>query len=88
MLVISTRELTQNQKKFFEIANKQRIIIKRKDKFFQLVDLGKSIPEVDDTYMTKEEMYAKLDRGIEDYKKGNVKTLSSKEEIHEFLGLL
>jgi len=88
MLVISTRELTQNQKKFFEIANKQRIIIKRKDKFFQLVDLGKSIPEIDDTYMTKEEMYAKLDRGIEDYKKGNVKTLSSKEEIHEFLGLL
>jgi hypothetical protein len=87
MLVISTRELTQNQKKFFEIANKQRVIIKRKDKFFQLIDLGKSIPEIDDTYMTKEEMYAKLDRGIADYKKGKAKTLKV-EDIDSFLGLL
>ncbi len=87
MLVISTRELTQNQKKFFEIANKQRIIIKRKDKFFQLVDLGKSIPEIDDTHITKEEIYAKLDKGIADYKKGKAKTLKV-EDINSFLGLL
>jgi hypothetical protein len=86
MLVISTRELTQNQKKFFEIANRQRIIIKRKDKFFQLVDLGKSIPEIDDTRMSKEEMYAKLDKGIADYKKGKTKTLKA-EDINSFLGL-
>ena len=87
MLVISTRELTQNQKKFFEIANKQRIIIKRKDKFFQLVHLGKTIPEIDDAYMTKEQMYAKLDKGIADYKKGKAKTLKV-EDINSFLGLL
>ncbi|MDR0333852.1 MAG: prevent-host-death protein [Dysgonamonadaceae bacterium] len=88
MLVISTRELTQNQKKYFEEVDTQRVIIKRKNRFFQLVDLGESIPEIDDTYMTKEEMYAKIDRGIEDYKQGNVKTLSSKEEIRNFLELL
>jgi len=46
MLVISTRDLTQNQSKFFEIANKQRVIIKRKNRFFQLVDLGEMIPEL------------------------------------------
>jgi hypothetical protein len=86
MLVISTRELTQNQKKFFEIANRQRIIIKRKDRFFQLIDLGKSIPEIDETYMTKEEMYTKLDKGIADYKKGKTKTLKV-ENINSFLGL-
>ena len=85
MLVISTRELTQNQNKFFEMADSQRVIIKRKKRFFQLVDLGESIPEIDDTYMTKEALYAKIDRGIEDYKQGNVKTLSSKDEIHRFL---
>jgi hypothetical protein len=86
MLVISTRELTQNQKKFFEIANEQRIIIKRKDEFFQLVALGKSIPEIDDTCVSKEDMYAKLDRGIADYKKGKSKTLEV-QDINAFLGL-
>jgi hypothetical protein len=86
MLVISTRELTQNQSKFFEIANRQRVIIKRKNRFFQIVDLGEMIPEIDDTLMTKEEMYAKLDRGIEDYKNGKAKTLKT-EDINSFLGL-
>ena len=88
MLVISTRELTQNQNKFFEIANNQRIIIKRKNRFFQLVDLGETIPELKDAYMTKEEMFAKIDEGIAEYKAGKTKTLSSKEEIHNFLNSL
>ena len=88
MLVISTRELTQNQNKFFEIANKQRVIIKRKNRFFQIVDLGEMIPELNDSYMTKEEMFAKIDDGIAEYKAGKTKTLSSKEEIHNFLSSL
>jgi len=74
MLVISARELTQNQNKFFEIANKQRVIIKKKNRFFQIVDLGEMIPELDDTYMTKEEMFAKIDKGIAEYKAGKTKT--------------
>jgi len=88
MLVISTRELTQNQGKFFEIANKQRVIIKRKNKFFQIVDLGEMIPELNDSLISKEKMYAKIDRGIEEYRQGKTKTLSSKEEIHNFLNSL
>jgi len=88
MLVISTRELTQNQNKFFEIANNQRVIIKRKNRFFQIVDLGEMIPELNDICMTKEEMFAKIDEGIAEYKAGKTKTLSSKEEIHNFLNSL
>lgn len=88
MLVISTRELAQNQNKFFEMANNQRIIIKRKNRFFQIVDLGESIPEIDDTYMTKEELYAKIDRGIEEYKQGKTKSLKTKEDIDNFLNNL
>jgi hypothetical protein len=88
MLVISTRELTQNQNKFFEMANMQRVIIKRKNRFFQIVDLGEMIPEMTDTSMTKEEMFAKIDEGIAEYKAGKTKTLSSKEEIHNFLNSL
>jgi hypothetical protein len=88
MLVISTRELTQNQNKFFEIAHRQRIIIKRKSRFFQIVDLGDTIPELNDAYMTKKEMFAKIDEGIAEYKAGKTKTLSSKKEIHDFLNSL
>ena len=88
MLVISTRELTQNQNKFFEIANEQRVIIKRKKRFFQIVDLGEMIPELDDAYMTEKEMFAKIDEGIAEYKAGKTKTLSSKDEIHNFLNSL
>ena len=88
MLVISTRELTHNQNKFFEMATRQRVIIKRKKRFFQIVDLGETIPELDDTCMTEKEMFAKIDDGIAEYKAGKTKTLSSKEEIHNFLNSL
>ena len=88
MLVISARELTQNKNKFFDMANKQRVIIKRKNRFFQIVDLGEMIPELNDTYMTEKEMLAKIDEGIAEYKAGKTKILSSKEEIHSFLNSL
>ena len=86
MLVISTRELTQNQNKFFEIANEQRVIIKRKNRFFQLVDLGEMIPELNDSPISKDKMYAKIDKGIEEYKQGKTKKLDS-SDINSFLGL-
>jgi hypothetical protein len=76
--------LAQNQKKFFEIANKQRVIIKRKNRFFQIVDLGEMIPEINDLPINKGEMYAKIDRGIEEYKQGKAKKLDV-NDIHSFL---
>jgi len=88
MLVISTREFTQHQHQFFEMLSQQRVIIKRKNRFFQLVDLGATIPELDDSFISKEEMYAKIDRGIEEYRQGKTKTFSSKEENHHFLNSL
>ena len=86
MLVISTRELTQNQNKFFEMANKQRVIIKRKNRFFQIVDLGETIPEASDALISKEEMYARIDEGIEEYKQGKTKKLDV-NNINSFLGI-
>jgi hypothetical protein len=86
MLVISTRELTQNQSRFFEIANSQRVIIKRKSRFFQLVDLGETIPELDKSYISRDALYAKIDKGIEEYKQGKAKKLDV-NEINSFLGL-
>ena len=86
MLVISTRELTQNQNKFFEIANKQRVIIKRKNRFFQIVDLGEMIPELNDSLISKDKMYAKIDKGIEEYKQGKTKKLDT-NDINSFFGI-
>jgi hypothetical protein len=86
MLVISTRELTQNQNKFFEIANKQRVIIKRKNRFFQIIDLGEMIPELNDSFISKEKMYAKIDKGIEEYQQGKTKKLNT-NDINSFLGI-
>jgi hypothetical protein len=86
MLVISTRELTQNQNRFFEMANRQRVIIKRKNRFFQIVDLGETIPELDNTYINKDSLYAKIDQGIEEYKQGKTKKLDI-NEINSFLRL-
>jgi hypothetical protein len=86
MIVISTRELTQKQNKFFEMAYNQRIIIKRKNRFFQIVDLGETIPELNNTVVSKEELYAKIDKGIEEYKSGKTKKLEV-NDIHSFLGI-
>jgi hypothetical protein len=73
----------QNQSKIFEIANSQRVIIKRKNKFFQLVDLGNIIPELDNALVSKEKMFAKIDNGIEEYKEGKAKELDT-DKINSF----
>ena len=45
MIVVSTREFRANQKKFFDLAEVQRVIIKRKDQFLEIVPRGNTIPE-------------------------------------------
>ncbi|MDR0505227.1 MAG: prevent-host-death protein [Dysgonamonadaceae bacterium] len=86
MVVVSTREVMQNQKKFFEMAQSERVIVRRKNHFYQLLDLGESIPELDDTLMSKEEFFAKIDEGIAEYKAGKTKKLRV-EDINSFLGI-
>ncbi|GHV35076.1 hypothetical protein FACS1894178_3880 [Bacteroidia bacterium] len=88
MLVVSTREVMQNQRKFFDLARSQRVIMRRKNRFYQLVDLGESIPEKDDTLMSKEEFFAKIDAGIAEYKAGKTKRIQGKEELMSFLNAL
>jgi len=43
-------------------------------------------PKVDDTYMSRGKLYAKIDHGIEEYKQGKTKKLDV-NEINSFLGL-
>jgi len=45
-----------------------------------------SEPELDDTYISRAGLYAKIDHGIEEYKQGKTKKLDV-NEINSFLGL-
>ena len=45
MVVVSSRDFRDNQRKYFELATKQRVIIKRKKEFLELVPRGTVIPE-------------------------------------------
>ena len=45
-----------------------------------------SVPEFDDTFIDRDNLYAKIDRGIEEYKQGRAKKLDV-NNINSFLGL-
>ncbi len=45
MLVITPTEFRLNQSKFLDLAETQRVLIKKKNKFIELIARGESIPE-------------------------------------------
>jgi len=83
MLVISSREFRQNQKNYFERADKgEQIIVQRgKDKAYALT------PVNDEDIYFNAEMLKKLKESIEQVKQGKVKRITSSEEIADLLGL-
>ncbi|MBQ3688624.1 MAG: hypothetical protein II937_02030 [Bacteroidales bacterium] len=58
----------------------------------QAVDFVKSLikrkKEADHTLMTKEEYFAKIDRSLEQAKRGEVKTVKNKQELEEYFNSL
>lgn len=83
MLVISSREFRQNQRLYFERADKgEQIIVQRgKDKSYALTPIND-----DDVYFNAE-MVKKIKLSMEQAKNGEVKTITSSEEINDLLGL-
>ena len=83
MLIISSREFRQNQKLYFEKADKgEQIIVQRgKDKAYALTPITE-----EDIYFNNE-MLEKLKLSIAQNSKGKTKTIQSAEEIKELLGL-
>lgn len=68
MIVITTREFRENQKKFFDLAEVQRVIIKRKNQFLELVPRGEAIPE---SVSPSNDTYFDDPRNIEDIVKAS-----------------
>lgn len=85
MLVISSREFRENQKSYLDkIDEGVEILIQRgKNKSYKITPITE-----DDTLMSKEEFYAKLDRSIEQAKEGKIYSVSSTEELNKFLDSL
>jgi hypothetical protein len=83
MLVISSREFRQNQRLYFERADKgEQIIVQRgKNKSYALTPISE-----DDIYFNAE-MVKKIKRSAEQAKNGEVKRITSSEEISNLLGL-
>lgn len=83
MLVISSREFRQNQRFYFEKADKgEQIIVQRgANKSYALTPINE-----DDVYFSSE-MVKKIKLSAEQAKNGEVKRVTSSEEINDLLGL-
>ena len=83
MLVISSREFRDNQKKYFDsVDNGEQVVVQRgKDRSYKLVPVTD-----DDTCMTKEEFYAKIEHSLQQACEGKVQTLDM-DKLDEFLGI-
>lgn len=83
MLVISSREFRQNQKEYFERADKgEQIIVQRgKDKAYALTPIGE-----EDLYFNAE-MVARIKESIQQAESGKTKKVSTPEELNDLLGL-
>ena len=85
MLVISSRDFRSNQSKYLGMAaNGQGVVLKTRSLgSFKIVPLME-----DDTLITKEELYKKIDKGIREIKEGKGYRVSTKEDLERFLDTL
>lgn len=83
MLVISSREFRQNQRSYFEKADKgEQIIVQRgKDKAYALTPVNE-----DDVYFNTE-MLERIKESIKQVEDGKVKRISTSDGVRDLLGL-
>jgi antitoxin (DNA-binding transcriptional repressor) of toxin-antitoxin stability system len=85
MLVISSRDFRSNQSKYLGMAAKglDVVLTTRNMGSFKIVPVSE-----DDTLMTREELYKKIDKGIKEIQEGKGYKVSTKEELERFLDSL
>ena len=83
MLIVSTREFRDRQKSYLDKADTgiEILIRRRKNKSYKIVPIIK-----DDTLMSKEEYFSKLERGLQSVKEGKGKKMTI-EQVNELLGI-
>lgn len=84
MKVVSSRDFRSQMGEYLRKALTSDVIIKSRDfGSFKLVPLTE-----DDTLMTKEEFFAKIDQAIERVRAGQYTEVTNKEELTAFLDSL
>ena len=80
MHIINTKEFRANQKKYFDLAIKEDVIIRRgRKQAFILVPLD------GDEYTITPELQARIDKAREQYEKGTFVGCSTKDELRAHL---
>lgn len=81
MVIVSSREFRDKQKSYLDKVDEGvEVLIQRgKNKSYRIVPVEK-----DDTLMSKEEFFAKIDKALEEAEQGNVTRINSKEELSTF----
>jgi antitoxin (DNA-binding transcriptional repressor) of toxin-antitoxin stability system len=85
MIVISTREFREKQGRYLaRVKNGEDIVLKsRENGSFRLVPVKK-----DDTLMSKEDFFQKIDRALTSIREGKGTTVHSEKELLEYLDSL
>ena len=84
MEIVSSRDFRSQMGEYLRKALSSEVVIKSRDLgSFKLVPLTE-----DDTLMSKEEFFAKIDRAIERVRAGQYTEVSTKEELTAFLDSL
>ena len=82
MVVVSSREFRANQRKYFDLAQTNDVVItSRSFGNYRLVPLNE-----DDMLIDEKKLDAKIKQGIEDYEAGRVHRMNDGESVQEFLG--
>jgi PHD/YefM family antitoxin component YafN of YafNO toxin-antitoxin module len=84
MVIITTQEFRDRQKKYFDLAEKERVIIKRGKKLVELVvcdKLSENPSPSGDTWFDDPENMASVMRGIADVKAGRVTKIEDAKNI-------
>ena len=84
MVVVSSREFRANQRKYFDLARANDVVItSRSHGSYRLVPIAE-----DDTLIDKATLEAKIRQGIADYEAGKVHRMKEGESSEDFLGRL
>ena len=82
MVVVSSREFRANQRKYFDLARTNDVVItSRTHGSYRLVPITK-----DDTLIDITTLNAKIRRGIAEYEAGKAIRMNDAESIDDFLG--
>lgn len=85
MVIVNSREFRANQGKYLGmVANGEGVILRSRGLgSFKITPVTE-----DDTLMTKEELYQKIDKGIREIREGKGYKVGTKEELERFLDSL